>query len=220
MRGPKPAADDDLDRLRPPWCLRGVPPRLITAEQVEAAHAAGQRSLSAPRGEVVVTPAAWSKAALLHVSIEQDGPSSAPVAAKAEAADNGSSERVVDPSGLLVVRGRSVRLGRFTGAGPEKEIGLHDLVTGRDGAPMTAGIMSWARDDSFDWSLDYDELDLVLEGVLQITIDGRTLEGGPGDVFYVPKGSRIRFGTPSRTRVFYVTYPADWSAAAPVRPQK
>ena len=196
-----------------------MPPRLITAEQVEAAHAAGQRNLSAPRGEVVVTPAAWSKAALLHVSIDQGGCAGAPLAA-AMPEDKGQSERVVDPSGLLVVRGRSVRLGRFMGAGPDKEIGLHDLVTGRDGAPMTAGIMSWARDDSFDWSLDYDEVDLVLEGVLQITIDGRTLEGGPGDVFYVPKGSRIRFGTPSRTRVFYVTYPADWSAAVPVRPQK
>jgi ethanolamine utilization protein EutQ len=58
--------------------------------------------------------------------------------------------------------------------------------------------------------------------VLQITIDGRMLEGRAGDVFYIPKGSKIRFGTPWRTRVFYVTYPADWAAAAnaPARPQK
>ena len=148
------------------------------------------------------------------------GGEAAATAVGAPPEDKGSSERVLDPSGLLVVRGKSVRLGRFTGAGPEKKIGLHDLVTGRDGAPMTAGMMSWAREDSFPWKLDYDEIDLVLEGVLQITIEGRTLEGGPGDVFYIPKGSSIRFGTPSRTRVFYVTYPADWSAPAPARPQK
>ena len=27
----------------------------------------------------------------------------------------------------------------------------------------------------------------------------------------LPKGSEIVFGTPSRVRIFYVTYPADWA---------
>ena len=115
-----------------------------------------------------------------------------------------------------------MKLARFPGAGPDRNVGLADVITARDGSPMTAGIMSWGRADSFPWSLDYDEVDLVLEGVLQITIDGRMLEGHAGDVFYIPKGSKILFGTPWRTKVFYVTYPADWAAAstAPARPQK
>ncbi|MBL8953493.1 MAG: hypothetical protein JNK82_22145, partial [Myxococcaceae bacterium] len=29
---------------------------------------------------------------------------------------------------------------------------------------------------------------------------------------YIPKGSRVLFGTPNRVRVFYVTYPAEWQA--------
>ena len=37
------------------------------------------------------------------------------------------------------------------------------------------------------------------------------LEGKPGDVIYLPKGSKVVFGTPSRTKIFYVTYPADWA---------
>lgn len=187
-----------------------MPPRLITAEAVEAAVAAGIRRVAAPRGEVIVTPAAWTRARELGATIEQE---EAAAGAPPLAGDAGASERVVDPSGLVLVRGSSVRLGRFAGAGPSRNVGLHDLVTGRDGSPMTAGIMSWAREDSFDWQLDYDEVDLVLEGVLQITVDGRRLEGRPGDVFYVPKGSRIHFGTPDRTRVFYVTWPADWAGA-------
>jgi ethanolamine utilization protein EutQ len=122
----------------------------------------------------------------------------------------------------MVVRGESVKLTRFPGAGPDRNVNLADVVTGRDGSPMTAGFMSWGKEDSFPWTLDYDEVDLVLEGVLQITIDGRMLEGRAGDVFYIPKGSKILFGTPWRTKVFYVTYPADWAAAsnAPARPQK
>jgi ethanolamine utilization protein EutQ len=194
--------------------------RLITAETVEAAVASGTRRIAAPRGQVIVTPAAWSKALELGATIDvgegEPQRSAAPPKASTPAAatdQKGQSERTVDASGLVVVRGGSVRLGRFAGAGPDKNIGLLDLVTGADGSPMTAGIMAWSREDSFPWKLDYDEVDLVLEGVLQITIDGRAHEGGPGDVFYIPKGSSIRFGTPSRTRVFYVTYPADWSAA-------
>ena len=141
---------------------------------------------------------------------------------KRGAGSKGSCERIVDPSGLVVVRGRSVQLGEFTGAGPDRKIGLLDVVTAEDGAPMAAGFMSWTRDDSFPWHLDYAEIDLVLEGVLEITIDGRVLQGRAGDVFSIPKGSDIVFGTPSRTKVFYVTWPANWASAGqlPPRPQK
>ena len=34
--------------------------------------------------------------------------------------------------------------------------------------------------------------------------------GRPGDVFYVPKGSSITFGTPSWAKFVYVTFPANW----------
>lgn len=196
--------------------------RVITADSVDAAFAQGQDAIAAPRGQVVITPSAWSRAHELGIAFDDGGPGMSPAVGDAAASTPGSCERSVDPSGLIVVRGQSVRLGKFAGAGPDRHIGLTDVVTGRDGSPMTAGIMSWRREDSFDWTLDYDEIDLVLEGVLRITIDGRVLEGKVGDVFYIPKGSRIVFGTPSRTRVFYVTYPADWAAAAaaPPRPQK
>lgn len=196
--------------------------RVITADTVAAEVAAGRTIVAAPRDRTVITPNAWSAARELGVTFDQAAAEAPAAVAPAATTDPGSCERTVDPSGLIVVRGSSVRLGRFTGAGPDKDIGLTDLVTGRDGSPMTAGIMSWRRKDSFAWTLDYDEVDLVLEGVLRITIDGRELEGKAGDVFYIPKGSRIVFGTPSRTRVFYVTYPADWAAAAsaPPRPQR
>ena len=129
----------------------------------------------------------------------------------------------MDPSGVVVVRGKTVQLGRFAPAGAGRNVGLLDLVTAADGSPMSAGIMTFGRADSFPWSLDYDEIDLVLEGVLTIEIAGRKIEGGVGDVLYIPKGSSIVFGTPNRTRVFYVTYPASWAAAAAntsARPQK
>lgn len=188
--------------------------RIITADMVTEQYAAGHRRIAAPRTQVIVTPEAWSRGHELGVTFDQDA---APVISQ------GSSDRQVDPSGLTVVRGDSIRLDRFSPAGPDRNVRLADVITAKDGSPMTAGVMSWGREDAFPWTLDYDEVDLVLEGVLHITIDGRTLEGKAGDVFYIPKGSRIVFGTPWRTKVFYVTYPADWaqaSASNGVRPQK
>ncbi len=194
-------------------------PRLLTAADVAAEFAGGRRSIAAPRGKVLITPGAWSKGHELGVTFDQTE-AAVPTAPRAQ--NEGGCEKVVDKSGVVLVRGKSVELGRFAGAGPDRNVGLLDLVTGKDGSPMTAGIMGWSRADSFAWALDYDEVDYVLEGVLQLGTDGRVVEGRPGDVLYIPKGSKVVFGTPSRVRVFYVTYPANWAAAAsvPARPNR
>ena len=63
---------------------------------------------------------------------------------------------------------------------------------------------------SFEWTLTYDEYDFVIDGTLEIEIDGRVVSGGPGDIIYIPKGSHIHFQTPNRTRYAYFVYPADW----------
>jgi ethanolamine utilization protein EutQ len=92
---------------------------------------------------------------------------------------------------------------------PEMDVRLLDVVGAEHGLPMAAGVMS-LRQGSFPWTLDYDEVEYVIEGELHITTAGQTVVGRPGDVIAVPKGSSITFGTPSWTRFLYVTYPADW----------
>lgn len=113
--------------------------------------------------------------------------------------------------GIRLVRGADVPLGLFSGAGEDRKVGIADVITAADGAPIAAGFMAWQQ-CFFPWTLDYDEIDLVLEGELHIRCDGQTLVGTPGDVLYIPKGSAIEFGTPGSVRFFYVTYPADWQA--------
>ncbi len=180
--------------------------RLVTVDHVQDAHASGRGFIDAPVAETIVTPAAFSKASELGVVIAQNG-ERGPVSAAVPAA----AERVLDASGVTVVRGASVRLEPFAAAGPGKSVGLSDVITKRDGSPMGAGIMSYGRNDSFEWNLTYDEIDYVLEGTLEIRIDGRSVSGTAGDIFYIPKGSRIVFATPDRVRIFYVTHPADWA---------
>ncbi|WP_024286205.1 cupin domain-containing protein [Cellulomonas sp. KRMCY2] len=96
---------------------------------------------------------------------------------------------------------------------PEMDVRLADVVTGAHGMPMAAGVMS-LRQGSFPWTLDYDEVEYVIEGELHITCGERAVVGRPGDVIAVPKGSSITFGTPSWARFLYVTYPADWAGGA------
>ncbi len=97
----------------------------------------------------------------------------------------------------------------FAGPAPELDVRTTDVVTSADGLPMAAGVMS-LRAGSFPWTLDYDEVEYVLEGELHITCGDELVVGRPGDVIAVPKGTSITFGTPSWARFLYVTYPSDW----------
>lgn len=131
-----------------------------------------------------------------------------------EAASGGDVSRPPDGGlpPLRVVRGRQVRLEPFAEglATPGTDVRLKDVIGSAHGAPVAAGYMTLQRGE-FPWTLDYDEIDVVLEGELVITCQGESVHAGPGDIVFIPKGSQITFGTPSSVRFAYVTYPADWS---------
>ena len=113
---------------------------------------------------------------------------------------------------VLCVDGRSLRMPAFPFdvQRPEMDIRLEDVITHRHGAPIAAGLMSFQK-GSFPWTLTYDEVDYIIEGELHIGSSQGTIIGKPGDVIYIPKDSSITFGTPSWTKFFYVTYPAEWA---------
>lgn len=107
---------------------------------------------------------------------------------------------------LKVVRGAGVTLDRFN----NDNVKLKDVITASDSSPMAAGYMTLDRVD-FAWTLNYDEIDIVLEGELVITRGSEQVRAGVGDCIFIPKGSSITFGTPSHARFMYVAFPANWS---------
>ncbi len=113
---------------------------------------------------------------------------------------------------LKVVRGANVQLERFLEgeSTPGTNVQLKDVVVTQDRSPMGAGYMSLDKGE-MKWTLTYDEIDIVLEGELVITRGSEQVRGGPGDTIYIPKGSSITFGTPSRTRFVYVVFPVNWN---------
>ena len=118
-------------------------------------------------------------------------------------------EKHVDPSGIIGIKTSTVKCEPFGQEG----VTLKDVVTLEEAPRMGCGIMELDH-TSFEWTLTYDEYDLVLEGNLEIEIDGRIVSGGPGDIIYIPKGSHIHFQTPDKTRYAYFVYPANWQELA------
>jgi ethanolamine utilization protein EutQ len=93
---------------------------------------------------------------------------------------------------------------------PGTNVWLKDVVVTQDRSPMGAGYMSLDKGE-MQWTLTYDEIDIVLEGELVITRGNEQVRGKTGDVIYIPKGSSITFGTPNWTRFVYVVFPVNWN---------
>jgi ethanolamine utilization protein EutQ len=113
---------------------------------------------------------------------------------------------------LKVVRMANVQVEPFLEGKttPGTNVWLKDVVVTQDRSPMGAGYMSLDKGE-MQWTLTYDEIDIVLEGELVITRGNEQVRGKTGDVIYIPKGSSITFGTPSWTRFVYVVFPVNWN---------
>ncbi|GFP36034.1 ethanolamine utilization protein EutQ [Candidatus Hakubella thermalkaliphila] len=201
--------------------------KLISTQDVRNLYYSGQKELVVTRDQII-TPEARDLAKVLSMKVVYADDILSEVKTDTDLirnlvsqvlerlgqTDAGQGPRMFnaerDPSGITLVRGDTVKMGKFDSDIPGQNIGLTDLITEKDSSPMAAGIMCWDK-ASFPWTLNYHEIDIVLDGQLDITIDGRTYSGKRGDVFYIPKGSSITFGTPTFVKFFYVTYPAAWA---------
>lgn len=121
-----------------------------------------------------------------------------------------SFQKECDKSGLRLIRGDSVICDRFETGNENSKVGLKDIVSTKESPNMGAGFMTIEK-SSFDWKLAYEEFDYIVEGNLDITINGKTYKGKQGDVFYIPKDSSITWSTADFAKFFYVTYPANWA---------
>lgn len=99
---------------------------------------------------------------------------------------------------------------RLDTGNPADTVYTHDLFSLEESPRLGCGVMEMER-TTFDWHLDYDEIDYVMEGSLTIIKNGNCVTAGPGELILIPKGSSIQFSVPGKARFLYVTYPADWN---------
>jgi ethanolamine utilization protein EutQ len=114
-----------------------------------------------------------------------------------------------DPSGIRLVRGDSVICDNFDTGNPKDKVGIKEILNIKECPNMATGFMEIEK-SSFDWTLGYDELDYIVEGTLDITINNKTYRGHAGDVFFIPMNTSITFSSPDYCKFFFSTYPANW----------
>lgn len=116
----------------------------------------------------------------------------------------------VDPSGIALVRGETVECETLDTGNPRDKVGIKEVLTRKESPNLATGFMT-LEDSSFDWHLGYEEIDYIIEGTLDITVNGKNYRGRAGDVFYIPRDTKITFSTPDKVKFFFVTYPANWA---------
>jgi len=189
-----------------------MPRQLFTAEDIRRlARERAETLLIAP--DDIVTHEAMDVAIALGVKLIRETEST--VTLGREAPFDPAQDRlpvIQNLPPLKVVRLANVQVDAFLEGKttPGMNVWLKDVVLTQDRSPMGAGYMSLDKGE-MQWTLTYDEIDIVLEGELVITRGIEQVRGKTGDVIYIPKGSSITFGTPNWTRFVYVTFPVNWN---------
>ncbi|MEG0050790.1 MAG: cupin domain-containing protein [Terrisporobacter sp.] len=118
-----------------------------------------------------------------------------------------------DTSGITSIKLPTVKVNesnRLDTGNTKDVVYTKDLFTLEESPRLGCGIMEM-KETTFDWTLEYDEIDYIIEGTLDIIIDGRKVSASTGELVFIPKGSKIQFAVPDFARFIYVTYPADWA---------
>lgn len=119
-------------------------------------------------------------------------------------------EKHVDPSGIMSIKTSTVKPEKFDTGKEGDKVYLKDVLTLEESPRLGCGVMEMDQ-TSFAWTLKYDEVDYIIDGTLEIDIDGRKVVGNKGDLIFIPKNSSIHFTVPDHARFVYITYPANWA---------
>ncbi|WDV48258.1 cupin domain-containing protein [Clostridiaceae bacterium M8S5] len=122
-----------------------------------------------------------------------------------------SFEKTVDSSGVISIKTSTVKGEKFDTGKEGDNVYLKDVISLDESPRLGCGIMEMTK-TTFDWTLTYDEIDYIIDGTLEIVIDGRRVIGNKGDIIFIPKNTSIQFSVPDHARFVYITYPADWAS--------
>ncbi len=131
------------------------------------------------------------------------------VAEQSQVQTDSFEKRMDAESGVISVRTPEVKPKPFDTGKDGDNVYLSDLFSLEESPRLGCGIMEM-KASCFDWVLNYDEIDYVIEGRLEIIINGKKIVGEAGDTLLIPKNTAIQFSVPDFARFLYVTYPANW----------
>lgn len=123
------------------------------------------------------------------------------VAARMAGAGPTGSKPEMDDSrgdgGFTFVKASAVLKPLGQGTGPRDGALLAEALAAAGQARLSAGYLAWEK-ASFSRSVDEPEVCVVIEGELHLTVGGRTVVAKPGDLAYLPQGTKAVYSAPGR----------------------
>jgi len=111
-----------------------------------------------------------------------------------------------DPSGLRLVKGNTVTYEKLETGMSGDRVRIKEILTQKESPNISAGFMTIENTD-FLWDLKCEEINYIIDGTLDVKVNGATYRGEAGDVFYLPKETSITLSSPDKVKLFYITCP-------------
>lgn len=88
---------------------------------------------------------------------------------------------------------------------------LARVLTSAGTTGLGGGMARFSEDAELaGWTLRYDEVFFVLEGLLTVESEGTNVRAGPGEIVLIPKGATVTYRGTGGTRAYFVLHPRDW----------
>lgn len=96
---------------------------------------------------------------------------------------------------------------------PGGETSIARVINAGIGSQHMGGGLEIMDGVSVHWTVTYDEILFIHEGLLTIRTDAGEFRCGPGDIVWLPNGTTLDYdASKGRCAYFYALYPVDWAA--------
>jgi len=191
-----------------------VTKKLITVLDIKNLAADGQTELYVEPG-TIITPAARDEAAQRGLVLRTQGLSTPTTnsqkAQEPKSLDPKLVEEIVqqvlaalsetqagpvvketDPSGMIFIRESCCN---------NKQV--QEILSKEESPKLGCGFLN-LDSESFAKQADWDEVNYILEGTVNISVNNRTYQRKAGDVFYIPKGAKVVLSAKRKAQIFFV----------------
>lgn len=109
-----------------------------------------------------------------------------------------------DSGGLKLIRGNTVKFKKLETKNPNAKVFYQELISNKDSS-INTGFLNIDK-SQFDWEVNCEEVYYIIDGNVVIHINGNKFTAYPGDILYIPTGSKITLASSDKAKLFYTTY--------------
>lgn len=108
-----------------------------------------------------------------------------------------------DPSGLRIVKGDSVVLEDFNTGNPNDHLQIKELFNKKECSAFSVGFMA-VETKHYTTTNSNDEIDFIIEGTLECSVEGRKYSVQAGDILLIPAHTKITLTADQKVKLLYI----------------